>query len=105
MALIICLQTRVLLPQRMLRDITIPDTFPDHSDSDDSQSQSDVNKYYSIQFLSYLIVQVFPFGAIMTHGLLHLNEYTLLDDTNAASESWNKVNLYLSCITLLILIN
>lgn len=49
------------------------------------------NPYFSLELLRYLIVQVFSLGCLFDHTLITLNGYSISPDTNATSETWNKV--------------
>jgi len=91
-ALLVCMHKQINLPSKMFNNISLPQ--PDSADEisdDENTPQSEVNHLYCIQFLKYLIEHIFPFGAMMNHSLLYLNDYSITDDTNAASESWNNV--------------
>jgi hypothetical protein len=49
------------------------------------------NPHYNLEFLSYLLRNVFPISALLNHSLLSLNNFSIDPDTNAVSESWNKI--------------
>jgi len=98
----VCVSKSIPLPNKMTTHLMLPEDFPTESDMDDSASpNTHANPCFSLAFLRYLIVQVFPFGGMMNHSLILLNNYSIEDDTNAASESWNKVSLmkYLTSTT------
>lgn len=65
----------------------------DDDDTDLAYSELYENPTYSIDFLEYLIRNVFCFGCLFDHSLITLNSYSADIDTNASSESWNKVCL------------
>jgi len=85
------MQKRVGISDSLTRGINLNDNFYSDISDDDLSQPSEPNSKFNLRFLKYLIILVFPFGAMMTHALLDLNEFSIVDDTNAASESWNNV--------------
>ena len=59
------------------------------------ESEEDVdeteNAHYNLDYLEYLLIELFPFGCLMDHSLLTLNNLPIREDTNTEVESWNKV--------------
>lgn len=65
----------------------------DYNDDDELQSGYIRNSYFNIEFLEYLIRNIFVYGCMFDHSLLKLNGCTTTQDTNSPVESWNSVRL------------
>lgn len=77
-------------------NITLPkyvtDRIPEIAEEEDSTSEGEetqpTNVYYNMEFLMYLIREVFSIAPLMTHMLLYLNNLSIVDETNNSGESW-----------------
>jgi len=45
------------------------------------------NPYYNLKFLRYIMTTILPYAPLMNHSLMHHNDMTLVNDTNAPIES------------------
>jgi len=79
------MQKRVAISESLTKGINLNDNFYSDVSDDDLTQSSQPNSKFNLRFLKYLIIHVFPFGAMMTHALLNLNKFSTVDDTNAAS--------------------
>jgi hypothetical protein len=87
----LCNRHQVILPESLSAE-TVPDeSFQDWEHDDIVESQAQKNPHYNLEILTYLIVHVFPIACLLNHSLLYLNSFSISPDTNAVSESWNKI--------------
>jgi len=62
--------------------------------AEETSSTEIKNPHYNPGFLLYLLRYIFPYGCLLNHSLIVLIGAQISEDTNAASESWNAVGIF-----------
>lgn len=93
LALELCHKHAVVPPKGVKQRLGTSESFLEWEEEDQVISQTRKNRYYSPEFLEYLIIHIFPLTPLFNHSLLYLNNMTVRSDTNAVSESWNAVSI------------
>jgi hypothetical protein len=89
-ALLLCNEYRVVLTDSVSAKI-LPEVSFDDWDYDDAMGSAAIqNPHYNVEYLSYLLRNIFPISALLNHSLLCLNNFSIDPDTNGVRESWNK---------------
>jgi len=77
----------------MFRHVTVPTEIMKDAGSDDEDDQYMPNPHYNLEFLEYLIINIFPMGCLFDHSLIYLHNSLVTNDTNNPVESWNSVSM------------
>jgi len=79
-----CANRRVKLNYRVSLEGTEPESADDSEESQAGASGEDENPYYNIEFLEYLLKEIFPYAPLLNQSLFYAAEiHHVTGDTNA----------------------
>lgn len=94
LALRLAKELKIELPGGVSARLGLDDSFSEWDTAAQRRSQRKDNPYYNENFLTYLIITIFPLAPMLNHALLYLKNFPIADDTNATIESWHKVGCF-----------